>query len=130
MLGPYLLTGGALFLADLVLFLSLTYASVAPAAAQAVSRGVGALIGFFAHQRYAFRHAGKRRRGLLSRGGGYGALMLVGVLLSPVVLSLMLWLSGERLLIAKLAAEAVMAAFNFVVLRWLFVGRPGHTGTP
>lgn len=126
--GRYVVTGCALLLADIALFLSLTHAGVAPAAAQAASRGAGAIIGFVAHKGYSFRHGGVDAHGLLSQGGGYGVLTLAGVALSPVVLTLALRLCGERLLVAKLAAEVVMAVVNFVAMRWLFRARAA--GTP
>ncbi|SOY64615.1 GtrA family protein [Cupriavidus taiwanensis] len=125
--GRYVLTGCALLLADVALFLSLTHAGVAPAAAQVASRGAGAIVGFVAHKGYSFRHGGVAAHGLLSQGGGYGVLTLAGVALSPVVLALALRLCGERLLVAKLAAEVVMAGLNFVAMRWLFRARAAST---
>lgn len=128
--GRYLLTGSALFLTDLALFLSLTCAGIAPGAAQLASRGTGALIGFIAHKRYVFASVGATGRRLFWQGGGYGLLMLAGVLLSPFVLALMLWLSTGRLLIAKLGAEVLMACLNFVAMRWLFRARAPRAGAP
>lgn len=128
--GRYVLTGCALLLADLALFLALTHAGIAPAAAQAASRGTGAIIGFVAHKCYSFRHGGVDARGLLSQGGGYGALTLAGVALSPIILALALRLCGERLLVAKLAAEVVMAGLNFMAMRWLFRPRQRCAATP
>ncbi|PZX33990.1 conserved membrane hypothetical protein [Cupriavidus phytorum] len=127
--GRYVLTGCALLLADLALFLLLAHAGIAPAAAQAVSRGAGAIVGFIAHKRYSFRHGGVDARSLVSQGSGYGALTLAGVALSPLILTLALWLSGERLLVAKLAVEVVLAGLNFVAMRWLFRPHPHPAAT-
>ncbi|RAS06008.1 putative flippase GtrA [Cupriavidus alkaliphilus] len=126
----YVLTGCALLLGDLALFLSLTHAGIAPAVAQAASRGAGAIFGFIAHKRYSFRHGGMDERGLLSQGSGYGALTLAGVALSPFILALALRLCGERLLVAKLAAEVVLAGLNFIAMRWLFRSQPRSAATP
>ena len=122
--GRYVLTGCGLLLVDLALFLSLAHAGVAPAAAQVASRVAGAIIGFVAHRGYSFRHGGVDAHGLLSQGGGYGVLTLAGVAFSPVVLALALRCCGERLLLAKAAAEVVMAGLNFIAMRWLFRARP------
>lgn len=126
----YLAVGGTLFVIDFALFLVLVRgAGVDLRAAQAISRSAGAAVGFFGHRYLSFRASGDRAAfHWVGQGVGYAvAAAILNVVVSPFVVWAMFVVLADRLVLAKLASDAVMALVSYVLLRAVFRTRRAET---
>jgi putative flippase GtrA len=120
----YLGVGGVSFVVDFACFIALVRVyRLDPAIAQVFSRTAGAASGFVGHKYFSFAQGdpgAARRRSSTFHIVGYLLVTLFGIVVSPFVIQLILYLDGHRLLIAKLCTEVVMVCINFVAMRTLF----------
>lgn len=129
----YLGVGGGSFLVDFACFITLVrLAGFTPELAQVFSRTAGAASGFLGHKYFSFANSdpeAARKRSSTFQVIGYLAVTVFGIVVSPFVIQLMLYLDGDRLLIGKLCTEVVMMCINFVAMRALF-GQVGKKADP
>jgi putative flippase GtrA len=119
----YVGIGGTAFLVDLLIFLLLVKAlGLSPELAQATSRTAGALVGFWGHRHISFRirHAAGQAYSLPTQAAGYLAITLFGIVVSPLIISVLIRLLQNHVFTAKILTEAVMVCFNFVAMKRLF----------
>ncbi len=116
----YLATGSFLFLIDLAVFMTLKSLGVSTVAAQAVSRTIGATIGFAGHKLFSFKNKEKNAAALTIQGTSYAICTIANIVISPVVVLAFEHLVPTNLILVKVFAEMVMIVETYIVLRWIF----------
>lgn len=121
----YLLTGAGLYLVDFLVFVALALGlHVHVALSQFVARATGAIVGFVAHRQYTFRENRERPAwGLAWQGGGYLAVSILTLFLSPVLIMVTMWITSGHKIGAKLLAEPLLILIAYLGLRVVFRAR-------
>jgi putative flippase GtrA len=120
----YLAVGGGLFLIDFAVFMALVRLfSVDLRVAQAISRSVGAAVGFLGHRYITFqaRNNGDGRGTLVARQGMlYIAVTVINIAISPFALQFVVRVVTDVLSLAKIITEAFIVCETYVLLRLVF----------
>lgn len=121
----YLLAGGFLFFLDFSVYFVLARGlGIEPGVAQFVSRGTGALVGFFVHRDFSFRKEGATHGiSTMSQGAGYTLVTLANLLGSPFLVHWSVAALGGRIALGKLAVDVFLVLESYLVLRILFHSR-------
>lgn len=120
----YFISGGALFMVDLAVFLTLRLLLEVPSPlAQFCSRTTGATLGFALHKLFTFRNRDRDRTAIVMQGTGYAANTIFTILFSPAVVVFFEYLLPGRLVLVKLLTEAVMICETYLALRFIFKSR-------
>ena len=120
----YLMVGGTLFLVDLATFLCLKKIGTTTLIAQAISRTVGATLGFLGHKVISFRSRDYKTQLVAAQGAGYTISTVLNILISPILVAGLEYAVPGRLILVKVLAEIVMVIETYFVLRWIFRKRP------
>jgi len=115
----YLLVGVSLAALDVSIYLALVAGGMPQPIAQIISRVTGAIAGFLAHRLFTFP-SDERAMGDATQGAGYSALIVWGVLLGPAMVVSCTWLLGGWIFGGKILSDILLAAQNFLILRWVF----------
>jgi putative flippase GtrA len=121
----YLLTGGLLFLVDLLVFLVLVrLGEIEPLLAQPVSRTVGAIVGFFGHRHITFMQTrNNTRHSGATQGAAYFIVSVAMLIVTPFVLLFFLRINGGELVTAKVLTEAFAVICVYLSLKFIFAAR-------
>jgi putative flippase GtrA len=128
----YVLAGSFLFVLDFVVYFVLAHTlGIEPGVAQFVSRGTGALVGFFVHRDFSFRTEGATHGiSTTSQGAGYTLVTIANLLGSPFLVHWSVAALGGRIALGKLAVDVFLVLESYVVLRILFHSRHPDPPTP
>jgi putative flippase GtrA len=123
--GRYILTGGMLFLIDLLVFLALVrLGGLEPFFAQPVSRVIGAVVGFFGHRHFTFMQTRRNNRHSgTTQGAAYLLLSISMLVVTPFVLLGFLRVTGDQLVISKLFTDIFAVIFVYLSLRFVFAAK-------
>ena len=118
----YLLVGGLLFVLDFVVYIALARGlGIAPGLAQFVSRGTGAITGFFLHRDFSFSTGGAARKvSTTSQGLGYTLATIGNLLLSPFLVHWTVAALGGRIALGKIAVDVFLVVESYLIIRFLF----------
>jgi putative flippase GtrA len=128
----YVLAGSFLFVLDFVVYFVLAHTlGIEPGVAQFVSRGTGALVGFFVHRDFSFRTDGAARgASRASQGTGYTLVTIGNLLGSPFLVHWSVAALGGQIVLGKLAVDVFLVMVSYVVLRILFRARHPDPAVP
>lgn len=128
----YVLAGGFLFVLDFAVYFMLArILGIEPGVAQFVSRGTGALVGFFLHRDFSFRTDGAARGiSTVSQGAGYTLVTIGNLLGSPFLVHWSVAALGGKIALGKLAVDVFLVVESYVVLRILFRARHPQPAAP
>lgn len=128
----YLLAGVFLFVLDFAIYFVLARIfGIEPGVAQFVSRGTGALVGFFVHRDFSFRMDGAAHRiSTTGQGAGYTLVTIANLLGSPFLVHWSVAALGGRIALGKLAVDVFLVLESYLVLRILFHSRRSDPPVP
>lgn len=118
----YIFNGGILFIIDFSIFYSLTkFLGFDIRISQMISRTSAAIIGFFTHKFFVFKHMEKKLLTLSYQGIAYIALIILNIFLSAgLVYFFIKIIHIDNLLIAKILNETIMVIETFIMLNIIF----------
>ena len=102
-----------------------------PGIAQFVSRGTGAITGFFLHRNFSFSIRGAERSiSVASQGVGYTLATIGNLLVSPFLVHWSVETLGGRIALGKLAVDIFLVLETYLVMRFLFRAKRSHPSQP
>ncbi|HEX7339502.1 MAG TPA: GtrA family protein [Rhodanobacteraceae bacterium] len=117
----FVLVGCGLIVVDWLVFVVLTWMSLAPVYANVAGRVAGALVGFWANGRFTFAVSGQRRSGRARFARFASAWCVLTVLSTVLMMFLAAHLGLHRAWLAKPVVEAGLALASFFVSRhWVY----------
>ncbi|MBW2493134.1 MAG: GtrA family protein [Deltaproteobacteria bacterium] len=125
------MVGGLLFVLDFVVYIVLARAlGIEPGVAQFVSRGTGAITGFFLHRDFSFSTGGTARKvSTASQGLGYTLATIGNLLLSPFLVHWTVAALGGRIALGKIAVDVFLVVESYLVMRFLFRAKHSSPGS-
>ena len=118
----FVLSGGSLFVLDLATFLLCRKVlGIDVAWAEFLARFTGASTGFVVHKFFTFANAkGSSAMSTKTQGVGYTATTVFNLMLSPFLVSFLVWMLDPYELMGKALGSALLACETFLVFRFVF----------
>jgi len=119
----FLVAGASLNLLDLLTFLLCRKVlGIDVPVAQFIARFVGATTGFGVHKLFTFSHSGDSALKTGQQGMAYAVVTLCNLLLSPFLVTWLVWMLDPYEIAGKLLGDVLLAVETFVIFRYLFRG--------